>query len=573
MKGAYKAIIIILAVAGLAVGGVLVLKRQWWKAQPADAIAIKQKEKSPVDLRPAAIAKLQALVLTASDSLYKLRVDSMVTEVSSGTIVLKGVGLYPDSNVKRRLHQQQRLPDDVFEVELKSLRITGIGLDDIVHRRDIHLQSVSCSTPHIIVHHKAQPYNSKQQGSDCPMSVYSRIKDNLDRLAIDSVSVRNGILIDYTDGGKNVFNELAIRLTDILIDSTAEQDRSRCFYAKKMELDAGSITLSDGMYDLSMGGISVLGNQKEVTVRDFAMLPRGGKEAAAGSQKERGSIFTIKTPAIRLKETNWWAAVNRESLIAREMEISGTYIDVYTDGRLPPGQVVRDNFPQQKLMDVHFPVSIKRVAISGATLLCEAFNPESNELGKMTFNSLGLDISNITNKASEIATHPVATAKGSCRFMNTTPLTANFTFDLPRTSRGGFKVEISMGNLSKDVVNGFSEAMGLVHFNSGQMEWAKSQIAGNNDQLQGKVAAHYTDLHLEPLKRKEDKIKEKNVTGKVANVLFVKDNNPSRGKLRAPDFTLSRTTESNFFAFVWEGLKRGLLDMIGIPPKLAIKKK
>jgi hypothetical protein len=573
MKGTYKAIIIILAIAVLAVGGVLLVKRQLWKAQPADAITIKQKEQSPVDLRPAAIAKLQAMVLQASDSLYKLRIDSLLTEMGSGTIVLRGVGLYPDSNSKRRLHSQQRLPDDVFEIELKSLRITGIGLDNIIHRRDIHLQSISCSTPQIIVHHKAQPYNAEDRAQAHRTTLFGRLKGKIDRLAIDSIRMRHGVLVDYTDGQKNVFHELSVLLTDILIDSVAEKDNTRCLFAKKMQLDAGSITLSDGIYDLSLGGITVLGNQKEVTVKDFAMLPKGGKEAAARQQKERTSIFTIKAPTVKLKGANWWAAVNRESLIASEADITGANVNVYTDGRVPAGPVERDNFPHQKLAGVKMPVSLKQVILKGATLVCEAFNPLSGEQGRMVFGDLSLDAPNVTNLPAEVAAKPVIQVKGSGMFMNTTPLSTVFTLDLRRNSHGAFKVDMKMGHLDKEPVNTFSEAMGLVHFKSGQMESANGHVEGNNDQLHGTITARYTDLHLEPLKRKGDEIKEKNVTGKLANILFVKDNNPSKGKLRQPDFSLDRTTESNFFAFVWEGLKLGLLKMIGVPPKLGMKKK
>jgi hypothetical protein len=573
MKGTAKAITIVLLIAGLAASGVFIIKKKWWQAQPADAITIRQKESSPLDLRPAAIAKLQQLMLSASDSLYKLRIDSLLTEVASGTIVLKGVGIYPDSNARRRLHEQHRLPDDVFEIEVKSLRITGIGLGDIINRRDIHLQSIACSTPEIIVHHKAQPYNAEDRAEARRTTIFGRLKDKIDRIAIDSIRMRHGVLVDYTDGQKNVFHELSLLLTDILIDSAAEKDNSRCLFAKKMLLDAGGITLSDGIYDLSMGGISVMGNQKEVTVRDFALLPKGGKEAAARQQKERSSIFTIKAPIMKLKGANWWAAVNRESLFAREAEVSGANVNVYTDGRVPPGPVERDNFPQQKLAGVSMPVSIKQVNLKGATLVYEAFNPLSAEKGRMVFNNLSLQAPGVTNLPAEVAAKPVVQVRGSCMFMNVSPITAVFALDLRRNRKGAFKVDVTMGPLDREPVNTFSEAMGLVRFPTGHMESAKGYVEGNNDQLHGRVTAHYTDLHLEPLKRKGDEIKEKNVTGKLANILFVKDNNPSRGKLREPDFSLDRTTESNFFAFVWEGFKLGLLKMIGVPPKLGMKKK
>jgi hypothetical protein len=570
-----KTVIVLLAVLLLTVSGILYVKQQFWKAQPADAVPIKQKERTPLDLRPAAIAKLQQLVQAASDSLYKLRIDSLFTELTSGTIVLRGIGLYPDSNAIHRLHSLQRLPDDVFRIELKSLRISGIGLDDIIHRRDIHLQSVSCNTPRIIVYHKAQPYNADECAATNARSLYARIKNQIDKLAIDSISLRQGVLIDYAGRQKNIFNELSLLLCDILIDSAAEKDRSRCLFAKKMQLDAGSITLSDGNYDLTMGGLSVNGPQQQVRVRNFAMLPRGGREAVARRQKERGSIFTIRVPEMTLKGANWWAAVNRESIIAEEANVHGARVEVYVDQHVPPGPIQRSNFPQQKLMDVDMRVSLKQVSVNGASLICEEFSAASNKVGRMLFSNLFLVAEGVTNIPSEVAARPVVRIKGDCRFMNTTPLTGIFALDLPKNKRGGFRVDVTMGALGHEIVNRFSEALGLVRFPSGQMQSAKGHIEGNNDVLKGKVSIRYSDLHLEPLKYKNgdsSRLKEKHISGKIANILFVKDNNPSRGALREPDFSLSRTTESNFFAFTWEGLKLGLLKTIGVPPKLGAKK-
>ena len=78
---------------------------------------------------------------------------------------------------------------------------------------------------------------------------------------------------------------------------------------------------------------------------------------------------------------------------------------------------------------------------------------------------------------------------------------------------------------------------------------------------------------LKKKKNDDGSLKEKNLTGKFANIFFVKNNNPSRGELRQPDFSLNRTKESNLFSFAWEGFKLGLLKTIGIPPKLGMKKK
>lgn len=578
MKQRNKIILIIVAILLLVAGGIWYGKHQLWKAQPADAIPIAQKEKTPLDLRPAAIAKLQGLVKSGSDSLYKLRIDSLFTEVSSGTIVLKGVGIYPDSSELGRLHTARLLPDDVFEIELSTLRISGIGLGDIVHHRDMHIRAISATGPHIKVHHKLQPYNAAKREAAKHESLFSKLKGQIDRIAIDSISVGSHMVIDFNGGVQNTFKEVSMLLSNILVDSSAERDNSRFLFAKAMSLKAGSINIpvGNGQYDLSIGDIAIAGEKREVHMRQFALHPRGGKEVFARQQKTQKSVYTVDAPLVVLRKANWWAAIHGESIIAEEMEGMDVRMNAYLDRHMPPSPLKRDNFPQQLLAGLSSAVSIKRAVIKNATLEFEEFNNRSNNVSKMTYGKLFMTVEGITNVPEEVAKNPVARVHASAQFLNQTPLEADFRMELPRNRKGAFTADVKIGALGHDAVNPFSEDMGLIRFTSGQMQSGSGHIEGNNDHLTGKVSVRYTNLHLEPLKTKEDeegRLKGKHVAKRLANVLFVKDNNPSRNELREPEFSLDRTKESNFFSFVWSGLKLGLLKTIGVPPALGMKKK
>jgi hypothetical protein len=282
-----KIVIILIALVVLATGGLWYGKKQLWKAQPADAIAIQQKEKNPVDLRPAAIAKLQELVLIGSDSLYKLSIDSLLTEIASGTVVLKGVSVSPDSQVLRRLHAQQRLPDDVFRLRLASLRVTGIGLDDILNRRDLHLSAIECLQPHIEVYHELKPYNAGKRKAAKEKTLFARLNAQLDKLAIDSVSLKHGNLVDHSGGAKAVYKDVSLFFGDVLIDSAAENDRSRFLFAKTMHLKASDIQapLGNTNYDLGIGSISISGNSRKASIQNLSIKPHGGRQAFVSKLK------------------------------------------------------------------------------------------------------------------------------------------------------------------------------------------------------------------------------------------------------------------------------------------------
>jgi hypothetical protein len=571
MNQSAKVVVVIAAVIVFAVAALWYGKQQLWRAQPVGAAPIAQKEKSPIDLRPAAIAKLQELVLKGSDSLYKLRIDSLLTEVGSGTIILKGVAVWPDSSAMHRLHSQQRLPDDIYRFRISSLRFTGIGLSDIIQRRDLDLRAIESISPAIEVYHKPQPYNAGKRKAAGGRTLFGRLKGQLDMLAIDTISIRHGNLIDYSDGRKSVYKDVSLMLQDVLIDSAAERDPSRFLFAKKMLLEAGDIKapVGNSHYELGIGSVSIYGERREVSIRNLSLKPQGGRQAFLKTQKERTVVFDIDVPAIHLREIDWWALVHGESLLADYAEVEGGRVEVFLDEHLPAeAGIERANFPQQKLMAMKSPVSLKHVQLKGVSFVYEEFTMKSGKQSTIPFNNINATLEGASNIPLEVAARPLARFRGSTRFAGAAPMTVDLQFELPKGRKGAFKGDLTMGAITPDRVNPFSEGMGMVRFTSGQHQSSMAHIEGNNDNVHGQVSIRYSDLHLEPLKSKTDdegRLKGKKVMKKLANVLFVKDNNPSKGEFRQPQFSLDRSMESNFFGFVWKGLKQGLLKTIGVP--------
>src|SRR5690242_11306094 len=61
------------------------------------------KQTSPVDLRPAIIAKLQSLVKTGSDGLYDLSIQKIEPDILSSTVDVFGAKLTPNAQALRLL--------------------------------------------------------------------------------------------------------------------------------------------------------------------------------------------------------------------------------------------------------------------------------------------------------------------------------------------------------------------------------------------------------------------------------------------------------------------------------------
>ncbi len=467
----------------------------------------------------------------------------------------------------------------MFEIRLRQLTISGIGLDDLLHRRNIDIHAIACSGPQIAVWQHPQPYNARKRAETKGESLYSRIHKSLDRLAIDSITVNGGDLTMHSGEGTRSFRELGLRFAGILIDSAAAADPSRFFFAKEASLRAGAVTFPAGkgsMYDMEFAGLHVDASARSLVLQGFSMHPHGGSAAFLSKQKTQTEVYEIGARTITLSGTDWWALANGRLILADRAKAAGVNAHIFLDKRLPKGaSTKRDNFPQQLLMQASVPISIRHLELRDARVVYEEYNQQSEERASISFDAISSEAEGITNKPDEVAKEPLLRFKGSCRFMNTTPMNAVFSFLLPKEKKGAFSADLSMGAMSYETVNPFSAALGLVRFSGGQLQEAHAHIEGNNDNLHGTLAAAYTGLHIEPLKEKKDEegnLKKKKVTAKVANILLVKNNNPAKGgNLRRPEFSLDRTTEPNFFNFTWTALKAGLLKTIGVPLSMGMK--
>jgi hypothetical protein len=158
--------------------------------------------------------------------------------------------------------------------------------------------------------------------------------------------------------------------------------------------------------------------------------------------------------------------------------------------------------------------------------------------------------------------------------MHKVPLTANFKFDLAKVHSGAFTADLFMDTLHKEIVNPVAAPLGLFSVKKGEMQSGTAHLRGNDFTINGTVSFNYTDLHLNPLKKKngDDKLKKKTFTSLFANTFLIQNANPGKGNdVRKPQFSVSRGDNSNFFSFVWASVLTGILKTIGIPVKAVLK--
>ena len=538
------------------------------------------KSVSALDLRPSIIAKLQQMVKDGSGGLYTLSIDKIDPDVLSSKLDVMDGTISIDTAAMLQMEKDQKLPDDVFRIKFHSLHIDGIGINDFLHKNNIDIKAAFVNDPVINIYHKTQLYNRDERKKNENLTLYQRLMGQMKKIAIAEINIQHGSLIVHDidhPNRKTKFNDIAVKMNDILIDSSTQYEADRFLFAKHAELETHNYIFrtGDSLYTVKLGTIKLTGEKHSISISNASLLPRGNRQQFEKKLPGRDQMYTVNFPAINMTDMDWWNLVNNEKIIAKKMEINGGTVSIYYDESLPLGPPQpRNHFPHQLVMMIPVPVLVDELKFNHLKVIYEQYKPDTKASGTSVFTSVNGNARHITNIPAEIKRSGYTVLSASGLFMNKVPLTATFKFDLVRQRSGHFYSDIHMGTLDKEIINPIAESLGPFTVKRGQMQEGTVKIEGDNSDLNAIMDFHYTDLHITPLKpdSTSDGFKKKHVTSFLANKILIKNDNPNGGRLRQPSYTLGRDHYDNFVSFIWHTIVAGLLKSVGLPVKLVMEK-
>ncbi len=533
------------------------------------------KKETVLDLRPQLIAKLQQLVRDGSAGLYKLSLEQVSPDLAASTVEIQHGIIDIDSSMLASLDKAGKLPDDIFKISFSKIHISGLGVADFISKKNLNVGNIKLDNPIIEVYHQPRTYNIASKKAKENLTLYQKISGLFNSLAVNKILLTKGRFMHHNLAKKEVLTKMedvSIMLDDILIDSSTQYDASRYLFAKTSKLNAKNyhVITPDTYYSFKIGSIEVLGEQQHVSASNIVFEPNGGRAAFRKKLKERKVIFDINIPSLKMDKVNWWAFLNRQEWIVSEGFINNATLGVFVDLSLPAPVLKQNNFPQQLVMRLPFPLKIKRLTIQRSKVVYEEYNPKVDKTALATINQLNGTLVNICNIKKDIPSNPWTRVNANGLFMNAVPIDIGVKLNLARVSTGDFTADILVDTLNKELINPIAEISSLFSVKRGQMQKGKAHISGNNSMAKGNISLSYDDLHITPLKtvkRQDGDQKSKHLTSFVANKLFIKNANPKNGTLRQPDFLIHRDAYTGFVKLIWVAIRAGMVKSVGIPLK------
>lgn len=570
-----KTVIIVTIFACLLTGGYVYLRFHFLRAKDYKPVAAKAK--SPLDLRPAVIAKLQQLVKDGSKGLYRLDVATIEPGLLASTLDVGKTTLSVDTPSMRHLDSLRLLPDNIITLQFDSLHVTGLSLADLLHVRHLDVSNITLRNPIINMYHKLRPYNKAKRLATDTLTLYQAIRQDADYVKIGDILISGGTLIVTSQQRKktvNKFHAITLALHDILIDSSTQTDAARFLFAKHATLAAKNyvIPTADSMYYVKADDIKISAEQHHITFTNLELKPRYSREGFERRQQYRTNLYHVLLPQVQLYDADWLALMNSERVLAKKMVLPRGSYSIFFDKTLPLPKINLDNFPQQLLMHVAIPFSVQTVQLQHFHVEFVEYNPDTKRTGTALFDLYNSHFDHVSNITNEIKKHPIATATINASFMQHVPLTAVFTFNLAKAKTGVFTADIHMDSVGHQTLNPMAEALALFSIKRGTMQEATAHVEGDNFGTKGNIEFYYRDLHVTPLKKADasGKMKKRRITSFIANTLVIKKDNLKDGKARTRSFAVTRDHHENFFSLVWVSLLTGILETVGVPVKLVV---
>jgi len=532
--------------------------------------------------KPMLTEKIKQGVYNGSNHLYKIDFKSINLNIITGSLALRDVTLKPDTLVFDSLKARKLAPAHTFELKLKKLQITGVGILTAYFKKQVNLREIRLDKPSINMIFNKVP--AKSDTAKVEKSLYEQISKTFKSIHVNSVNIVDADFDYINKSGpkktKNSVKHLDITVKDFLLDSLSGQDTSRFYYTKDISFQlAGykSVT-KDKMYSMKIDTISGSAATKNVTIKGLKLLPLYPELIFARKYKVQKDRYNLTFDNIEFNGVDFIGLNTDQKVHAKSLKIGPANVEVFMsrESPPPPGFDKGKNFPHMALKRLNIPVIVDTVKLKNVNLKYSEYNPASKKTGSVEFKALTGNILNVTNDSLRLSKNNHAFADLNTLLMGSGKLNVKIDFNLT-DQNGAFSYSGNLGNFNMQKLNPLSKSLGLVEIESGNIQRVAFKANGNLRSASGSLSMAYSNLKVKLLSDNIDGegTKEKGFLSFLANNILVKDENPKKGEApRTATMTNTRIPSASFFNLMWKTVFIGIKDIVGVgivPEKNPVK--
>ncbi len=516
--------------------------------------------------------KVNQAVQRASDSLYHVDFTGASLNLLQGQIVLNQVKLTFDSTIYRRQQKLHTAPDQVFQLQVERLELNHVHLLTLWLKKKLIIGDIILNSPDIKINAKPNPNKAAKPKDN--RTLYERLSKSLRLIQINNIAF-NQIKLRYEDYATpkpsvTAFNELNVKATDLLIDSTTQYDKQRFLFCRNIniELHNYKVRTASAFYGYQAKSIKFSTQTQQLRLDSLTLTPLyTPQDFFKRTYEDR---FVVTARKILLNHFDFNLFDKSRKVKSKSVVLSQGQIKVFSNPRVNPKSFSQDKastFPNQSLRAIAFKLDVDSVFVKNYDVVYTEHNTQTKGTGSLSFNRINGHITNITTDTNALKKNHYSKASFNASFLNHAPMHVNFTFNLV-DSLYSFNYNGWAGPIAMPTVNQATVPLASLKVQSGTAKRLAFNIKANRRTATGQVTFLYNDLKIQLLKADTASLKMRKLAlaSLMANTLILKNNNPDQPgqQPRTAHVVYQRPKNYPFFASLWRTLLMGIKPCVGL---------
>ncbi len=480
--------------------------------------------------------------------------------LNTGQKTFSASGLYYSKNIDNPKSNQ-------YKLYLDQLDLDGLDYRSLFDQKIINLNNANLSGADIdaVIYLGRQGKNSWQFLNKNPidssviagMNVgafhFNKGKANLKFIKNDVSSTLNMPEINILAKNVNLDPKLAVK-------------SQRLGFSDEVQLDFinPNYTFNRNLQVLNIDHLMINLPDSLIIANNFSLIPQKEKYDFAPEIGYQTDWIKIENKEIRLEKIDFNKLVLQRIVEAQKLIIDNLDVSVFRDKRLKPAPNIYKKLPQERLLELPFPVRLDSVELHDADVVYQEQAEKAVSPGEVYFTHLNAKAGNITNEQKNIASNPHCRLQANAYVMDKGYIQAAFDFDLSdKNYKHQFGATIDQFDL--DEFNRILSPNAFVKIKSGVNEKIILNVQANNDYSMGSMKFYYNNLKIALLNKNTETPKGvgKAIGSFFANTFIINTNNPHLVFVKKGNIFFERDKSKSIFNYWSKTFLSGVVSSIG----------
>ena len=488
--------------------------------------------------------QLPKIISDKNETPYHITYEKLDVSLLSRDIKASGIVVVPKSSMNDTLNKA-----GIYS-KIESVEITDFSIWNLLFSDKIKAHAITVNQPEVVL------YKKNRKTVNNSKSIRSEVVEPFQKLiVVSNINLNKGdFKIIYVKDNTPLLSvkNVTVQLDGILItDETLEKKIPFSYQSYAFNCDS-LFFLTNKQYYIRVNNVKT--TKSGLELKNFSMVSEFNRRQFVNQLAKEKDLFTLKADDINIKNMDWGFKDDQFFFTTTNIILDKVYANIYRS-KIPEDDLSKKKLYNKLLRDIPFPLKIDTLSIKNSLLEYEEEKTFEKGAGLLTFNKFNLTATNLQSGFQQ-KKMPDVKIKVNCRFMNTSPMKVDWSFNVLDKS-DGFNIKGSILNFDTDQISVFSKPY-INATTKGILDKVYFNFSGNDVNAKGDFALEYHDFKVKLYKKKKPE-KESKIKSAIGN-LFIK--NDSDGELKETEVELKRIQEKSFYNFLWRCIAEGLVKIL-----------